>query len=60
MGDQPPESLSAPEKEAWWDGWKVASSGAQNRPRPNYPTDKERTAFDLGWKAWHEYPLNWL
>lgn len=44
---EPPAPLSAAGQEAYGDGWNVAANGAPKRPRPNYPTDEEREAFDF-------------
>lgn len=60
VGTDPPDTLSAAEKEAWRDGWNAANVGSQNRPRPNYQTSLGREAFDRGWQAWFDDHLNLL
>lgn len=41
-----------PEREAWREGWNVASAQRRQHERPNYLTNEEREAFKHGWEAW--------
>jgi len=49
---KPPKSLSSVwDKQAYRDGWNAAANDTPRLPRPNYQTQQERAAYDLGWES---------